>query len=272
MATYSPPGSAGAGASLEPRLQSAVNEVLSSFGDTVSVAGKAKSLRKFGERLTLGTSYETIAGLQGAADETYVSTNAITSIVSSSASDTTDVKVEYHTISGNDLTFGVQTVTLTGQTPVTLGTACARVSRIYNVGAVDFVGSIVVYEGGAVTAGVPDSAAEVHAQIEAGQNTTRKLATSVSSTDYLFITEVVFTTLDGSNLETDYILETKATDGVWLPKFEVATAVQGLTTFAETIDPVIIVAKNTDVRVRAKMTSGSADVSGKFSGYLAAVL
>ena len=272
MAIYSPPGSAGAGASLEPRLQSAINEVFSSFGDTVSVSGKAKSLRKFGERKALTTSAETLAGLQGAANETYVSTNAITSIVSSSASDTTDVKIEYHTISGNDLTFGVQTVTLTGQTPVTLGTACARVSRMYNVGAVDFVGSIVAYEGGAITAGVPDSAAEVHAQIEAGENTTRKLATSISATDYLFITEVVFATLDGANLETDFILETKATDGVWLPKFEVATAVQGLTTFVESIDPVIIVPKNTDIRVRATMTSGTADVSGKFSGYLAAVL
>ena len=261
-----------ASSSVEPRLQSAISEVFSSYGDTVSVSSKAKSLRKFGERASLGTAYETLAGLQGAADETYVSSNAITSIVSSSASDTTDVKIEYHTISGNDLTFGVQTATLTGLTPVTLGTACARVSRMYNVGAVDFVGSIVAYEGGAITLGVPDSAAEVHAQIAAGQNTTRKLATSVSATDYLFITEVLFSSLDGGALETDFILETKATDGVWLPKFELATAMQGLTTFIQSIDPVIVVPSNTDIRVRAKMTSGTADVSGKFSGYLAEVL
>lgn len=272
MISYNPPGYASAGAAVEPRLAAAEREVLSLYGDTVSVAAKAKSLRKFGERTTLGTTVETLAALGGEADETYVATNAITSIVSSSASDTETVSIEYHTISGSDLTFGVQTATLTGQTPVTLTTACARVSRIVNTGANDLIGTVSVYEGGAVTAGVPDTASEIHAQIPAGSNQTRKLATSTSSVDYLFITEVVFSILDGSNLEVDVVLETRELGGVWLPRFELAVAVQGTTTFAETVDPVLIVKPNSDIRVRGAMVSGSASVSGKFSGYLGLVL
>ena len=259
---------------VSPRLLRAIDEAQTFQSQTISITQKAKALRKFGKRASLSTTTETLAALGGEADETYLSTNGITHLISSSTGDTEDVIVEYHTINGasTQLTFGVQTVTLTGQTAAALPTACARVSRMYNNSGTELAGDVYAYEGGATSGGVPTDLTTVHAQIVAGEQQTQKLATSISNVDAFFITEVVFSVLSGNNLEADFTLETKKLGGVWLPKFEWAAAVQGSTSVHIPVDPVIYVPNNSDIRVRAAMVSGTANVSGQFAGYLGSII
>ena len=98
---------------------------------------------------------------------TYSSTADIDSISSSSGSDTHDITIE-----GLDASYAevVQTVTLTGQTPATLGTSLMRVNHVYNnVGTTltATVGTVYVFvSGGTVTAGVPQTAADIRGTIE----------------------------------------------------------------------------------------------------------
>lgn len=97
---------------------------------------------------------------------TYSSSADIDSISSSSASDTHDITIE-----GLDATYAevTQTVTLTGQTPVTLGTSLMRVNHVYNnVGTTltKTLGIVYVFvSGGTVTAGVPQTVADIRGTI-----------------------------------------------------------------------------------------------------------
>lgn len=99
-------------------LTHAVNEIESTYGDRVSIELKEKSLIKFGRNEDVGTTEETVWLVGG--DETYPTTNAIDTIVSTDAGDDQQVIIEGHTISGNDLTFVTQTATLNGTTNVSL--------------------------------------------------------------------------------------------------------------------------------------------------------
>ena len=86
----------------------AERSVAVTYGDRVSVYEKGKAITKFGTNSTVGTTYETVAQLQSTeSNETFVTTNIIDSIVSSSASDTTQtITIEGHTIDGSgNLTF-----------------------------------------------------------------------------------------------------------------------------------------------------------------------
>lgn len=85
---------------------------------------KPKTLFKFGQTVNTaaGRAKTTVAEFQGGAastvfNETYATGNTIDFLVSDNASDTEVVRVEGHTLSGSNLTFVVQNVTLNGQTP-----------------------------------------------------------------------------------------------------------------------------------------------------------
>lgn len=265
-------------ANIDPRLVAAMHEVQVSSSILTSVTKKAKTLRKFGAK-TIGTSRATIAPLGGELNETYVSTNVIDRIVSSSTSDTAKtVNIEYHTISGGNFTFGVQSATLTGQAPVTLATPCARVSRIYNTGATELVGNVYVYEDGTITtpANGPDDATTIHAQIPAGDQSTHKASTTLSSVDYMFITEAGAAVVDaapgvgGTYIDID--LEIRNAGGVFRKVIEWGVSSDGLNTAVLQFDPVIIVPANSDIRIRALSSKADIDVTAFFSGYLASVI
>ena len=128
-------------------IKYAQRSILSDFSDRVSVFEKDKQLLKFGRNESVGTSEATIMTLpSGQSEETYVSSNIIDTISSNNSSDTQEVVIEGHTISGSDLTFSSQTATLNGQNKVTLSTPLARATRVYNNGSADLLGSVFVYE------------------------------------------------------------------------------------------------------------------------------
>jgi hypothetical protein len=264
----------------DSRLLRAIDEITTfGGGQNWSVYKKSKSLSKFGRRAGLGATASTVAALGGEDHETLLATNGITTIVSSSAADTQSIKVEYHTLNAgaDELTFGVQTVTLTGQTPVPLPVPCARVSRAYNNDGTELVGDIYIYEGGTITvpANGPDDATEIHIQIVAGDQQSKKAATSISNTDVYFITGLTTSVVAGTpgSQVIDFDVEIKALDGVWLPRLEWSAQIGSLSTVHLDLDPVIIVPKNHDVRIVAVAASGTGvDVSATFRGYLAGLL
>lgn len=254
----------------------AEGEILSTYGDTVSVSEKSKSLLKFGRNAGIGTSYETVWEYGG--DETYCTTNAIDTISSSDAADTAVIYVEGHTVSDtgadSQFTFVTQTATLNGQNKVVLGTALARVSRAY-VQSGTIAGDIYVYEDDTLSGGVPTTAANVHITIEgatSGHTQTFKAAATFSNSDY-FICTGGYAALNKKTAATvDLVIEVRQPGGVFRPAGgRIALKTDGTTTKQVTFTPYVIVPKNSDMRVRAIASTTGVEVDASFQGFLAEV-
>ena len=265
----------------------AERSVAVTYGDTVSVYEKGKAITKFGTNSTVGTTYETVAQLQSTeSNETFVTTNIIDSIVSSSASDTTQtITIEGHTIDGSgNLTFVVQDAVLTGQTEVTLTTPLARANRMvvkrtgtFGSTPTALVGTVSVYDNTAgITAGVPNTAAATKIVLRAGFAQSNKCQTAISSSDYWFVDE--FTAgvgnSGGSANRVTFKLEKRdiANGGPWLPVGGEIVVVVGQNGAQFKFEPLAIIPKNHDVRVSAKTNANTAEVFAEISGYLAKIV
>ena len=253
------------GVDLNYEIAQALNEIESIYGDTVSVENKKKSLLKFGSATTVSTNWETVMEAKGALTEEVLSTtNDITTIVSDNASDTQPVKLEYHTISGGLLTFGVQEVTLNGTTPVTLPVACARVNRLYNNDGSPLVGNVYVYEGGTRTD------ATTHIMLKAGSQQSQKAATAISNLDYWIITNVSINVLSKVTKYTEARLEIREVGKTyWRPITQTFSATDSTGTVNLHFEPYRIVPSNHDVRLAVRTNTSGVDVSGGFAGFLA---
>lgn len=254
----------------------AESEILGTYGDTVSVSAKRKSLLKFGRNEDVGTSYETVWEYGG--DETYVTTNAIDTISSSDAADTAVIYVEGHTVSGtgasSQFTFVSQTATLNGQNKVLLSTPLARVSRAY-VQSGTIAGDIYVYEDDTLSGGVPTTASKVHINIDqtgAGHTQSFKAATTFSNGDYFICTGGYAALNKRTAAAVDMVLEVRQPGGVFRPAGgRISLKTDGTTTAQVTFNPYVIVPKNCDIRIRAIASTTGVEVDASFQGYLAAV-
>jgi len=255
-------------------LQHAINTIKADYGDTVSVEARNKDLLKFGRNPLIGTSRAVVMTLPaGILNETYPTTNSITTISSSSASDTNDMTVEGHTVdvTGFIFTFVVQTATLNGQNQVTLATPLARVSRTMTDDSVDTVGRIYIYETDTTTAGVPDTDTKVHLIQEAGVNNSEKAATTISNADYYIVTGFYGDVLEKSAAFATLHLEVRKAGGVFVNKVDIAATTGGGGRLHE-FKPYLVVPKNADVRLRATADGANTDISGGIQGVLAVVV
>lgn len=255
------------------RLVQAEREIYRTFGEEVSVHQKAKSLIKFGKSAALTTgSFQTIWTVGG--NETYVSTNTIDSISSSSASDQEEIYIEGHTVSGTGrdqkFTFVAQTVTLNGQTRVALPIPLARVSMAYNNNGTPLVGRVTVYENTALTGGVPTDVSKIHIDIPLGLQESFKAATTFSDNDYYICTGGFGSVSLKQDGAVDFYLEIREAGKV----FRQVAAISATNSSPWTIDldPAVIIPKNCDVRIRAETSANGVVVFGSFKGYLAKVV
>ena len=242
----------------------ALEQIQGDFGEEVYI--KPKMLSKFGRNPDVGTTAETV--MEHGGNETMLTTNGITRVVSANAGDTQSVRIEGHTISGNDLTFAVQTVTLNGTTPVNLPTPLARATRLTNESASsDFAGQISVQNAAGSINYLVATGVQANGRI---YNRSQKAATSISANDYWIITSLMGAALKKQPANVDFALQRRATDGVWqeLYAFGVTT---GSPITPHTLTIPIIIPSNSDVRLTAVSDTAGTEVIGRISGYLALV-
>lgn len=261
---------------LEDKLRYAEQYVYNTYGDHVSVLNKLKPLRKWGSNENVGTSITTIMTLpSGVIQETYVSTNSITSVSSDSTSDTMDIDFyEGHTRSGSDLTFIIENTntTLTGRTTASLPTAVNRLNRVRLTAPA--VGNIYFHEGGATTNGTPNDLSTVHLMLAPGDIQSEKSSTAISSVDYWFITNATASVLEKTSAWAQCRIEEKGIDDTY---FYPVTQWVGISDSSGTVsliasqNPVIVVPKNYDVRLACKANTAGIYIAGGMIGYLAII-
>lgn len=256
------------------RLVQAEREIQATFGDLVSVDAKAKSLIKFGKSAELTANVrETVWTVGG--NETYVDTNIIDTISSSSTSDNDEIYLECHTVTGTggdqQFTFLTQTVTTNGQSKALLPTPVARVSRMYNNNGVELAGSVYCYEDTPIVAGVPTDTTKIHAQIPEGFQQSFKAATTFSNEDYYILTGGFGSVSNKQAASVDFYIEVRNPGGVFRQSAAVSASSTG-GSFSIDLDPAIVVPKNADVRVTCEASASGAVVFASFKGYLAKVI
>ena len=179
-------------------VRHALAEIQGGYGDICTVSGKLKSLLKFGQNEAVGTSEATIMEFAGSeTSETYATlgTNPVDSLSCTDASFVGDIYIEGHVDDGaGNLSFSTQTVTATGQTRAPLTTNLARVTRAECADETAFSATttdkVYVFENGALTDGVPDTASNVHLVMSAIERQSKKASTAISSSDYALITKI----------------------------------------------------------------------------------
>ena len=256
-----------------PEIAYALNRIRADYGDDVSVDKKLKTLTKFGESETVGTSLTEIATLPPGVSSvalTAENDNAITSVVSSSTSDTGTIYYEGMYWNSGDLYFTVGSATLTGRTAVVLDTPLGRVTRAYSTSAESMVGDVSFYEGGSITNGVPDTGAEVHMILQAGQAQTEKCSASVSSQDYWILSDFTAVILDKTSSSAQMRVEFKpATSTIWRPLSQYVGCSNTSGTTQVYFVQHKIVPSNHDVRMVAVGSGSNIHVAGGIHGWLA---
>lgn len=254
----------------DARLVQAEREIYNQYGVEVSVDAKAKSLFRFGKNQDLGLTRETVWSVGG--NEVYVSTNSISHVSSSSATDTQILRIESHTIDANgDFDFVVQFVTLNGQNKVALTTPVARISSLTNFNSHDLVGTVYVYEDTAIVAGVPSDITKVHITIPDGYNQSFKAATTFDRETFGILTQGFggVGNKQTANVEFEFEVRPK---GKMFQSGAAIVAGSNSGNFNVNLDPVIIIPTNSDIRVTCVSDVSGAEAFVNFNLYMAKVI
>lgn len=261
------------GSTDDPWMKYAIDTILSDYGDNVSVSQKAKVLIKYGRSDNVGTSTEQELQVlpAGVIEETYLTDNLINSIVSTDAADTQEIVVEGHTIDGSgNFTFVVQTVTLTGQTAAALTTPLARVTRAYNNGSTELLGTVSVTETDTYTAGVPNTPSKVHLQIRITHQQSEKAGTTISQLDYWIITGFRADVLEKTAAYAEIDLEVRLKGKVFRTRQTIAAS--STSPGVHEFKPYLIIPKNSDVRLTAIAGAANTTIAGSLQGVLALII
>lgn len=279
-----------------PVVAQAIHDIKSTYGLDVSVHEKSKSLIKFGNNSAVrNTKVPVMTLASSSAIEPQVATNIVDSISTDDASASGQVLVEGHTVSGNDLTFVVQYVTLDGQNRVALTTPLRDMVRIRKITdptltdsenvaltptsiAVD--STIYGYDdtGVSLVSGVPDDLTQVHCTMDSNAGSSGKGATSIAATDFYVILGLNLSV----NLKNNAIVDFRLEEKFWsaplkdyisrISKITLDTAASPSAIF--TFPVAVVIPKNHDVRMTAISNVSNVDVevtAGMF-GVLAKVV
>ncbi len=228
-------------------------------------------IQKFGEAADIDTAdgfadvwdgaTDTIAGFTKTPTYTYSSTADIDSIVSSSASDTTAL-----TLLGLDTNFAFveQTKNLNGQTRVALDTSLVRLYRMKNAGAVPFVGNVFGYVNGDLTAGVPNTEADVRAIIQIGNEQTLMIIYTVAADTTGFLLQWYASASKKKDQLSDVQLLFRPSGGVFQLKHVSSLAATGSSKVQHGYSLPLVLSAKTDVALRADASKDNGAVSGGF--------
>jgi len=247
-------------------------EIFKRFGDDVSAFHTRESLRKFGSNPSFGAEEVTLLPMLGSeTEETYATDNIIDKIVSDDDNNDQNITINGHTIDDdNNLTFVSQTVTLKGQTEVSLTIPLARAERAVNIGVpLADDSTVYIYEDSIMTLGLPDEPTKVHLSIAAIDNQSSKAAFCTQFNEYFLVT----------NIFADVNRQTQATvDFRWKTRRLSPGLVRAFTTLiirstSDNIDmpvhPYGIIRPNSDILLTAVAMVGNVSVSGGLFGYYA---
>lgn len=244
----------------DPKLAFALATIFDTYGDIVSIDAKKKSLRKFGRNENMSQGVRSPISFGNISN--YATGNDINEIVSNDNSDTQDVVIEGHTLSGSDLTFVVQTITLTGTTPVTLTTPLYRATRLYNNGTTDFAGTITLSDDGITN----------YLQTDGANNQSLRCATSLSSQDYWIVTKATGSVIrNATAVAVDFELHVREFGKVFRNKQPFsAHSYGGLAVFD--FDPYEIIIPNSDIEMLGTATTNATQANATIQGYLGLVI
>jgi len=222
-------------------------------------------IEKFGENgeITTATDPEDIWTQGGT--YTFSSAADINTLSSSDNGDTEPITVIGLDSDWNEVE---QTITLTGQTPVTLTTSLIRVFRMFNSGTSDLAGTVYCFKsGGTVTGGVPQTTADIRATITNGDNQTLMAIYSVPAgkTAYIFgyhatiargVASAAFANIKLSIRPFGQVFQVKSTSSL------ISTG-QSVITYDFTVP--IIATEKSDIKMTVNEVSATLGISGAFS-------
>lgn len=220
---------------------------------------------KFGKNLDVDLAWETVWLTGGTEFLDFGNCNCIDSMSSSDNTDTQIVEISGTIQSGGQELGVVFTDTLTGQTPKVLNTPLHRINRLENFGS-DFLGTVYVYSGGAVTLGVPQVQDSIHLTISGNNNQSFKTAFSVPSNKHFIVDKLVFgVRATGPAAEVDFEIRVKEAGRVFKTK-RFGTATSGTGTIPYDLQ-FLLVPGGSDVLVRAISDVNNAVVNASIIGY-----
>lgn len=224
------------------------------------VEGKSNFL-KFGKNSSVGnSSFESIWSHGGLYN--WLSATTLLEVASDDNSDTISIDIYGLDSDYNEIN---ETITLTGQTPVTTVNSYLRVYRVFNSNSVESVGEIYLADDSTTwTNGVPDTDSAIVAQVTAeNQQTTMAVYTVPNGKKYLIYD--LHISSDASN-EGDCDLMVRPLNKI----FRASAVFYVLKTAPiNTSSPVpFVVPEKTDIEVRCKQVSGTARIASFFNGIL----
>ena len=221
-------------------------------------------MNKFGENpnIDTGTDPEDVWDYGGI--YTFSTTNDIDTISSSDAGDNMVITIEGLDENCNIV---VQNATLNGQNKVTLDTPLMRVYRAYNAGSTDIAGDVYIYVDGAITDGVPNTAADVRAMIRNGNNQTLMCIYTVPAGFTALFTAgyVAFSKAVPTSATADFTWRARPVGGVFQVKSKIGLTTTGSSTWDYTYGIPVALPEKTDILIRCEeVSANNISVSGGF--------
>jgi hypothetical protein len=229
-------------------------------------------INKFGDAPDFDTGDNEVTIWDGADDANidqmvyqYSSSADIDSVSSSSGSDTSTLR-----ILGLDTNYAEvnQTVTLSGQTRVALGTSLIRVYRMIYEDGTSNVGHIYCYVNGAITGGVPNDSTTVRAVIQPTLGQTLMSLYTVPAGKTAYLTGFYGSTA-GANRSTNYKILLCARPDTLSFQVKHLTAISddGSSHFNHIYNIYPSFAAKTDIEMRAQITAAAITGGSVSSGF-----
>lgn len=223
-------------------------------------------IQKFGETPLVTTASDPEDLWDGGGLYTFSTTADINQLSSSDNGDTQQIEVQGLDANTNLL---VQTVALTGQTPVTLSTNLYRVFRMKNLGSTDVAGSVYLSTNNAALASGVPALSDTRAIINNGKNQTLMCIYTipVGKTGYLedWYISVLRSGGGATPVSATFSLRAREAGGV----FQVKNAIDGLSSGSSgwhyDFKYGLMFPEGTDIIVRCEEVSNDVGASGGFT-------